>query len=247
MLSKNEIKILKSLRQNKFRQKYKKFVVENPKTASEFLRHGTYEIDTLLVTESYADSHADLLAPYRGKYRVIPPRDMEQISLLTTASNIYLTAEIPADVSLPASSSGWYIYLDQVQDPGNVGTIIRIADWYGMSGVIRSPESADWYNPKTVQATMGSMVNVALHTGVYASLPDLPTYGATLDGHAVDAIEWPQDGILIIGNESRGISPAIAAQLDHAVHIPGAASKVAESLNAAMATGILVDRLTSQR
>ncbi len=240
MLTKNEAKILKSLKQSKFRQKYQKFLVENPKTANEFLRGSTYEVDRCLVTEAYVERYADLLASYTGEYEVITPRQMEQVSALTSASDILLVVNMPAPTTVP--NSGRLIYLDRVQDPGNVGTIIRIADWYGIDAVVASPGCADYYNPKTVQSTMGSMVNVRLCSSTFAAMPTLPLYGAVMDGAPLPAVASDQ-WILVIGNESKGIQHAIINQLDHKVTIMGSPDRIAESLNAAMASAILIDRM----
>lgn len=240
VLTKNEAKTVKALKQPKFRQKYQKFLVENPKTANEFLLSDAYRVIECYVTEDYGQSYGSLLESRRVDYSIISRRQMEQISTLQTASSILLTVELPELQAVP--ERGPMIFLDRVQDPGNVGTIIRIADWYGIRAVLASEGCADFFNPKTVQATMGSMVNVSLHRAAFADCPTMPTLGAVMDGSPLPK-NIGQDWILIVGNESRGIHPSIIEQVDHKVTIAGSPTKVAESLNAAMATAILVDRL----
>lgn len=242
MLTKNEAKIYKSLRQSKFRQKYQKFLVENPKTAKEFLGDNVYAVDRCLVTQAYVDRYGDYLQRYHQDYELVTSRQMEQVSALTTPSDILLVVNMPQAPSVP--TTGRLIYLDRVQDPGNLGTIIRIADWYGIDAVVASPGCADYYNPKTVQSTMGSMVNVQLCNATFADLPHLPLYGAVMDGEPLRPVSSDQ-WILVIGNESKGIQQAIAHRLDYRVTIMGSPDRVAESLNAAMASAILIDRMVN--
>lgn len=248
-ISKNKIKYLKSLRQSKFRQKYNKFVVENDKTAIEFLRSNKYTINEVYVLSKWAEKNDKVLNNWGNQVRVITDKEMSQITLLQSPSPVYILVEKLEEQ--PVNKVTWKnfsIYLDRVQDPGNVGTIIRIADWFGFSSVIRSVDSADFYNPKTIQSTMGSMVNVDLHTATYDEIPvGLPVFGALLNGQNLSDIAWPEKGLLVVGNESKGISPALQARVDTRVYIPGSENRVAESLNAAIATSIIAQNIFSRR
>lgn len=223
-------------------------MVENEKTAIEFLRSSRYTIVDVLVLQEWADRHADVLRNHAHHLRVIPDRVMAQVSHYQSHSPLFVVVELPERVAVPSELLGYTIYLDRVQDPGNVGTIIRIADWFGIERVVRSPESADFYNPKTVQSTMGSMVAVDLYTAPFGALPSgLPVYGALLDGEALGGVAWARDGILVVGNESRGISKSLQGMVTDRVFIPGSEGRVAESLNAAMATGIICGRIFERK
>ena len=243
-ISKNKIKYLKSLRQSKFRQKYNKFVAENDKTALEFLKSNRYTVDEIYVLSDYAFKNENVLVNYGKQVRVITDKEMEAISLLKSHSPVFLVLD---QLDTPAKDIDWSsysIYLDKVQDPGNVGTIIRLADWFGFKGVIRSPDSADFYNPKTVQSTMGSMVNVQLSTALYDEIPEnISLMGALLEGEDIKQIQWPSTAVLVIGNESKGIHPALQKRIKQKIYIPGSQGKVAESLNAAIACSIIASEI----
>lgn len=247
-ISKNKIKYLKSLRQSKFRQKYNKFVAENDKTALEFLKSERYTIDEIYVLSDYAIQNENVLGNYGKQVRVITDKEMKAISFQKSHTPIFLVIDQLEEATASINWSSYNIYLDKVQDPGNVGTIIRIADWFGFNGVVRSPDSADFHNPKTVQSTMGSMVNLQLATAVYEDIPrNTPLMGALLNGSLLKEIEWPDNGLLVIGNESKGIHPVLQEKIDHKIYIPGSENKVAESLNAAIACSVIASEIFHHR
>ena len=171
---------------------------------------------------------------------------MTKISALKTNSPVLIVLEKKSEeTDYEKLNSGHAIYLDDVQDPGNLGTIIRIADWFGINTIIRSRGCADFYNPKVVQSTMGSFLNVSLFTESFDELviSNHKTVGAVMHGASISEFSWPEKTMLIMGNEGKGISAPIHQEIDHHVTIPGSESRVADSLNVGMATGILCGAL----
>lgn len=242
MISKAKIKEIKALHLSKFRQIYNKFIAEGDKTCMEFVKNKKYTIHEIYITEQSLQIYRTLLADVWHLVHVIRSQEMEQITALKNASDIFMIAEVKEDVLLETGHDGFSaIYLDGVQDPGNVGTIIRLADWFGVFAVIRSPDAADFFNPKVVQASMGSMVNVHMMTSSLLALRDthLPIYGAFLDGAHISKTKIPQNAILVLGSEGKGISPENIPLIGHPIFIPGSQERVAESLNVAISAGII--------
>ncbi len=243
MISKARIKHIKSLHQPKFRQMYNIFIAEGDKVCTELLKTPKFKIDSIYIINDSLHKYEKLLGGMVAE--LVTPNEMEQISTLKTPSDILLLLEIREDgdnVLLKPNISA--IYLDGIQDPGNTGTIIRIADWYGVDVVVRSPQSADFFNPKVVQASMGSLVNVALITADYSKIlssgKDL--YGTFMDGVDIHTITMKSDAILVMGSEGKGISPELEKSIQNKISIKGSRSKIAESLNVAVAAGIICER-----
>lgn len=242
MISKAKIKEVRSLHLQKYRQIYNKFIVEGGKACIEFIKNEKFIIKDIFITEISFEKYDQIKEIKKYNVTVITIKEMEQISSLMSVSDILivaLKAEDSIDVlQIPEKNA---IYLDNVQDPGNVGTIIRIADWFGVDVVVRSPESADFFNPKVVQATMGSMTNVALVT---ATLPKLTKfnrkiYGTYMNGTPISNISIPDNAIIVMGNEGKGISSENEPLINNKISIQGAQNRIAESLNVAIATGII--------
>ena len=171
---------------------------------------------------------------------------MAKISLLSTPSDILMVCEIdekPVNLEL----NNYILYLDDVQDPGNVGTIIRIADWFGISTVIASYGSADFYNSKVVMASMGSMCNVNLVvneiSNIKTELPDHSVIGTQMHGISVKDYEWPEKAVIVIGNEGKGISSTTQIMCDSVISVPGADNRIADSLNAAISAAIICSNI----
>ncbi|MEM9545406.1 MAG: RNA methyltransferase [Bacteroidota bacterium] len=231
------------MHQSKFRQKYNNFIAEGAKIAEEILQKSIiYKIEGIFATDEWI-KHNDPLAQTHQKILTgISQREMKKISALKTPTNVLLVLEKQTEtINYKLMNSGHAIYLDNVQDPGNLGTIIRIADWFGIKSVIRSPGTADFYNPKVIQATMGSFLNVHLFTEDFENLKELQheSTGASMHGKNLKQFDWPAKSLLVMGNEGKGIRATIHQKLDHHVTIPGAENKVAESLNVSVAAGIL--------
>lgn len=241
-ISKSTIKEIKSLQQPKYRQMYNKFVAEGDKACLEFIKSKKYRISLAVYTDRAFIAHQiSSMLPAEVVFQV-SQKEMEQMSLLKTPSDVLLVMERMEDSpALIAARKARIIYLDGVQDPGNVGTIIRIADWFGIDAVVRSVDSADFFNPKVVQSTMGSMNNVVLFTSSLSEsfCQNRHIAGTYMEGTPVHETSLTKNTILVLGSEGRGISESAARFIQERISIPGAADRVAESLNVAVASGIL--------
>jgi len=242
MLSKAVIKYLHALQQNKFRRKYGHFLAEGSINVLDFMG-GSLKIIQLFATETWIASHQKELSGL--VYESVSLQEMEKISALKNPSEVLAVVEKP-EYRLPdiTAIDRYVLALDNIKDPGNLGTIIRTADWFGIRDVVCSLESVDIFNPKVVQATMGSLARVWAH---YTSLvdwfgdkpEDLKIFGAVLDGQDIRKTNKPGKGILLIGSEAHGITKALYPFIDHFITIPGTGEiSGPESLNAAVATAI---------
>ena len=230
MISKNQIKLIRSLEMKKNRKSEQLFVAEGPKVVGDLLQAG-FRPHSIFSTTSWPDSQQ------------IMEDELRRISFLQHPQEVLAVFHIPEPTGgLPLPSS-LALALDGVQDPGNVGTIIRIADWFGIDTVYCSPDTADIYNPKVVQATMGSIAHVHI---IYCDLLELfrqvscPVYGTLLNGKNIYEQELSADGIIVMGNEGNGISQAVREHITHRLLIPNyhTGNHTAESLNVAIATAI---------
>lgn len=235
MVSKNQIKLITSLQQKKYRIINQMFFAEGVKVIQELL-NSNFELEHLYTTQY---DFEDVLSK---KKTLIHETDLKKISALATPNSCLALFKIPEEKSI--IESGLIIALDDVRDPGNLGTILRLCDWYGVEQVICSKESVDIYNPKVVQATMGSIsrVNVTyVDLEAYISQTNLKVYGTFMEGENIYKSSLPQEGIIVMGNEANGISEEIEALIKNRITIPrfGKLQK-AESLNVATATGIIL-------
>lgn len=239
MLSKSQVKYIRSLGQQKYRKEYNVYLAEGEKLAKEWLQSDA-TIKLVVGIEDWVAVHGHLLKLHpEAEVLVATPSELETISTLQTPNQVMLVVEVP---KLPETKPGneWCIALDNIQDPGNMGTIIRIADWFGIGHIVCSPDCVDVYNPKVVQAGMGGHLRVQLHKTDLSSFfeqTDLPILAATLHGNDVYDMPKLEKGILLIGNESKGIREELIARAEHKVTIPRKGG--AESLNAGVSTGIL--------
>ncbi|HET8963908.1 MAG TPA: RNA methyltransferase [Chitinophagales bacterium] len=248
MLSKHQIKFLNALKQKKFREEYQLFIAEGNKIIPELL-DSVIKVKQVYVLESAVEK---LKKKNDVEYITIKQGELERISFLTTPNEMVAVCEIPQpQLVVPDLKNKLTLVLDTIKDPGNLGTIIRVADWFGIQTIVCSSQTADVYNPKVVQATMGSVARVQIHySDLYSFLSsarqdlNLPVYGALLEGENIYSHQLPQAAVIVIGNESRGISPELMTLLTHKVKIPSFAHFRAvqgdtESLNAAIATAII--------
>ncbi len=224
---------------------YNIFIAEGGKVCTELLKTPKYRIDSVFIVQDTLHKYEILLGGLMDKTEIISSREMEQISALKTTSDILLLLEMKEDddnVLLKKGTSA--IFLDGVQDPGNVGTIIRIADWYGIDAVIRNSQCADFFNPKVVQATMGSLVNVDLFTSDHSKIlrSEKEMYGTFMDGVDINTVTIEHDAILVMGSEGKGISPQLEKSIQNKISIKGSRSKIAESLNVSVAAGIICEK-----
>ncbi len=240
MVVKNQIKFIKSLHQKKYRTQYGQFVAEGVKLVSELLE-SNLAVKGLYATEDFLEQNPNIPA------QQVSHADLNRMSGLKTPNKVLGVFEIP--VPAPLEFSDWILALEQVQDPGNLGTIIRLCDWFGIRHLLCTPDSADFYNPKTLQATMGSIARVNV---VYDTLESvvkesgLAVFGATLTGESIYNTAMPESGILIMGNESRGISEKLLKSLHSEISIPAYGNSKAESLNVATATAIMLSEIRRQ-
>ena len=240
MISKNQIKYIRQLEQKKFRKRENCFVAEGPKVVGDLMRQ--YQPKAIFATEEWikrVESYDD------SKLTTVSPDELRRISFLQNPQQVLALFPIPEHTSyLSPLTSHLYLALDSVQDPGNLGTIIRIADWFGIDTIYCSEDTADAYNPKVVQATMGSLAHVhIIYTNLlqlFDALPkDYPIYGTLLDGDDIYQQPLTEHGIIVMGNEGNGISEAVRQCVNHRLLIPNFhQGDSAESLNVAIATAI---------
>jgi TrmH family RNA methyltransferase len=243
MLSKSQVSLLTSLQHKKFRREHGFFMVEGYKSVTEFI-NSAYQIDTIYHTPAIAPKLLNLSR--KINFQEISFNELEKISTLKTPQEVIGLVKIPIWPVLNYNSlkQKFSLVLDSVQDPGNMGTIIRTADWFGIYDIICSEDTVDVYNPKVVQATMGSLARVNVHyTNLTEILPkiDLPVFGAMLNGENMYNTSFGNEGLLVMGNEGNGISPDIERLITSAVTIPRVGN--AESLNVAIATAILCSEI----
>ncbi len=240
MISKNQIKLITSLHKAKGRKKQGLFIVEGPKAVDEFL-NSNFEIEAVFGTREWIEFAPQIL----DSAEMISEKELHSISAQKHPNQVLAVVKIPEATTPPAEIEDLYLVLDTIQDPGNMGTIIRIADWFGIKHIICSKETADIYNPKVVQSTMGSISRVQVsYTDLTEWLGELngsvPVYGTLLSGENIYESKLASKGLIIIGNESKGISDDVAFFISQGIKIPAYGNSETESLNAAVATGIVV-------
>jgi TrmH family RNA methyltransferase len=239
MLSKNEVKYIQSLRHKKSRDDEGVFIAEGPKMMHELMAND-FEIVKAYSLPEWLERNQQT----KGVVTEVVLSDLERITNLKTPNEVLVIAKKKAFNYEPVIPGQFTLLLDGIQDPGNMGTIIRIADWFGVTQVVASESSVELYNPKVVQATMGSICRVNVW---YKKVEDwlakvsVPVYGALLDGKSIYEVDTATEGVLVIGNESRGISEEVLRLISQPVTIPKIGG--AESLNAAVATGIILSHM----
>jgi TrmH family RNA methyltransferase len=247
MLSKSNISLLQSLQHKKFRKEHGLFLVEGYKSVAEFI-NSAYQVDAVYYTETIAPKMLKL--SQKTNSLEISSAILEKISALKTPADILATVKIPQWPVLNATTLNkkFAIVLDGIQDPGNMGTIIRTADWFGIENIICSEDCVEVYNPKVVQATMGSLSRMNVH---YVNLPEtladtkLPIYGALLDGENIYNTDFGTEGLIVMGNEGNGLSDEVKRLVTKAITIPRAGN--AESLNVAIATAIFCSEINRNK
>lgn len=247
MLSKSQISFIKSLHQKKYRKEHGLFIVEGIKSIKEFFQ-SSYQIHTIF----YNSEHYNLLPKLPANINLFEVKnaELDKISTLQTPQGFLALVHIPKnrELALTALKNQFTLVLDGVQDPGNMGTIIRTADWFGFKNIICSADCVEVFNPKTVQATMGSLARVNIYE---ADLPALlaentiPVFGALLDGESIYKTQWGAEGLVILGNEGKGISAEVIKKINKPVTIPRIGE--AESLNVAVSAAIFCAELVRVR
>ncbi len=255
MLSHNQIKFINSLKIKKFRQQHQAFIVEGEKGVSELLA-GTLPVVTIFAHQEWLDRNNFLLTSKNIEYQLITADELKKVSDLATPNQVLAIAGIPqAGLSQPEAYTGMILALDGIRDPGNMGTIIRTADWFGISRIVCSSDSVDMYNPKVVQSTMGSFGRVKVSyvnlLNFFNGLPSgTPVFGALLDGPDITQKTFTRPGIILIGSESNGISHSLMPFINEPLFIPRfpafGETHQAESLNASIANGIICYEICKQ-
>jgi len=235
MVSKNQIKFITSLQQKKYRIEHQMFIAEGVKVIQELIQ-SNFVLEHLYETTSIFEKIDN-----RQK-SLINEQDMKRISALSSPSSCLAIFKIPNENSI--ENSGLIIALDDIRDPGNLGTIIRLCDWFGVKQVLCSPETVDVFNPKVIQATMGSIARVNVsYLDLKSFIADtlLPVFGTFMDGVSIYKEKLPTEGILVFGNEANGISSELERSIKNRIAIPrfGDIQKT-ESLNVATATAIFL-------
>ena len=243
MFSKSTVKYIQSLQHKKFRDQHNMFIAEGPKLVKELLEGNFFNCAAIYaLPEWVAELPPVLNKRFRDNIEIIKDFELEKIAALTHANQVLAVFEKKPAVNPVNLKNKITLVLDDIQDPGNLGAIIRIADWFGIENIICSLHTADMYNAKVVQSTMASLGRVNI---IYTDIEEwllantqIIKYAATLDGTALSAVGKIKEAIVIIGNESKGISPGIMKLANKKITI----SKIgdAESLNAAVATGIIL-------
>ncbi|HRL70809.1 MAG TPA: RNA methyltransferase [Flavobacterium sp.] len=235
MVSKNQIKLITSLQQKKYRTANKLFFAEGVKVIRELL-------ESNFVLEHLYSTQNDFEEVSNERKTIIDDSDLKKISALTTANTCLAVFKMPAEKQI--IEKGLVLALDSIRDPGNLGTILRLCDWFGISQVLCSKETVDLYNPKVVQATMGSISRVNVNyidLNLFVAQTKLPVFGTFMDGTSIYKSALPADGVIIMGNEANGISTELEKLILNRLTIPrfGALQKT-ESLNVATATAIIL-------
>ncbi|KGL58644.1 TrmH family RNA methyltransferase [Polaribacter sp. Hel1_85] len=234
-ISKNQFKLITSLSQKKYRQKHKLFIAEGIKVVQELL-NSSLEVETLFCTDDFSTNISD------ENIVRISETDLKKISNLKTPNKVLGLFKFPDEKAF--KNKGLVIALDAINDPGNLGTIIRLCDWFGVEELICSKDTVDCFNQKVVQASMGSLTRISIRyvdLAEYLSATNLPTFIADMDGENVYKTNLPKEGILIMGNEANGVSNEIKKLITNKISIPRFGEiQETESLNVATATAILL-------
>ncbi|HIP76452.1 MAG TPA: RNA methyltransferase [Psychromonas hadalis] len=243
MISKNQLKLINALEQKKQRKKQNLFLVQGEKNVEELL-NSHFVIKQLFATPTYIAKEGTTLTQHNLNHLLVEAceEELRKAGTLQANNSVIAIAECQQQAVPTIKESELILVLDQVGDPGNLGTIIRVADWYGIKHIICSPDCADFYNPKVIAASMGSFARVQVsHTALadYLATQSAPIYGAFLEGENIHKATLSQTGFIVMGSESHGISSKTAPFINQKITIPNFGK--AESLNVAMATGIILD------
>ena len=243
-LSKAKIKLYSSLSKKKYRQAEGLFVVEGTKCVLDTIDY--FSVETIVAVNEWYEQHCEIKLP-EDRCLKATHRQMEQISSLSTAPEVIGIYRIPEwKIDYDSIENDLTLLLDGVQDPGNLGTIMRIADWFGIRQIIASPDTVDVFNPKTIQATMGAISRVKVYytslTEFLSQRNDLPVYGTLLDGKNIYETELSDRGLIIMGNEGNGISEEVRKFITESLLIPAypVGATTSESLNVGVATAITI-------
>ena len=246
MITNAQIKFIKSLAQAKNRELHKLYVAEGEKLAIEWLQSSA-NVQMIIATSVWISKNQSIISKHSSaQVFEVDEQTLGRMSQLQTPNHVLLVVEYNSSKMVIPKETGWIIALDTIQDPGNMGTILRIADWFEINTIICSPQCVDIYNHKVIQSGMGAHLRVAVEykeLDTFFKTNQLPVYAALLNGDNLFQVKLKQAGIILIGNESKGIAPELLPFASHPITIPRIGG--AESLNAGVATGIIAAYLTS--
>ncbi|HEY0651687.1 MAG TPA: RNA methyltransferase [Chryseosolibacter sp.] len=241
MLSKADIRYIKSLQVKKYRKQEQCFIVEGAKSVQELLQ-SDFHVVTLLGTPDFLTT---IDPKINARVEEVSEKDLEGLGEFQTSNSAVAVARMKPNRPVMLLDHQYALVLDDIRDPGNLGTIIRTADWYGINSIIASSETADFYNPKVINSTMGSFTRASIYYTDLVSFLDSvkgrPIYGAYLEGQNIYKTKFAAGGFIVIGNESRGINGVLEKYISQKITIPRVGK--AESLNAAIATAVILDNL----
>ena len=240
-ISKNQIKAIQKLHRKKYRDVEGVYLVEGEKMAAEAIRHCASDIREIYASQDWIFQNGGPLNAESLVPEDVLPSELKKISTLQSPNQVLMVMQ-QREIEMDWSSSGLFLYLDRIQDPGNMGTILSIANWFGLQGVI-THNCVEIYNPKVVQASMGAVFHLNFLSLPFdelrSHLPNAPIWVSTLYGKSINELSDANKGIIVIGNESQGVAPEIIEQATQQVTIPSFGESPKESLNAAVATGII--------
>jgi len=239
-ISNADIKLINALGKSHGRKKHHAFLVEGVKMVDEVLQ-SDLSIHLIVATKEWLQDH--LKFADQENFRLLTERELKKISNFSTSNQVLVVAQTPEETAIKIENEELVLVLNTIQDPGNMGTIIRTADWYGINKIICTKETVDAYSPKVVQSSMGSVFRSQIYyTNIVEVLEqnDKPIYGSLLSGDNIYKLNLKPNGFIIIGNESKGISPEVQKLITQAIYIPSFKDSKAESLNAAIACGIIL-------
>jgi TrmH family RNA methyltransferase len=245
MFSKSSIKYIQSLQHKKFRDELNAFVAEGPKVVEGLLATASFPLKGIYALREWVNElDEDFRKRYADKIEIVKDFELEKIAAYTTANKVVAVFEKRPGITNISCKNNFTLVLDDIQDPGNLGTIIRTADWFAVKNIVCSPNTVDMYNNKVVQSTMASLGAVNI---LYTQLPawlkkqtGIPVFAATLHGRPIGEYKKLKEGIIIIGNESKGVSEELMQLANEKITIPKFGH--AESLNAAVAAGIILSK-----
>jgi TrmH family RNA methyltransferase len=243
MLSKARIKFIKSLQLKKYRKQEQCFTVQGEKSVLETL-NSTLQVRAVYATNDFIEGQKLTLNRYRGDLIQVKENELSSLGEYATNDSALAIVAIPDNTGFNVEADEFVIMLDDIRDPGNLGTIIRTADWYGITKIIASEETADIYNNKVIQSSMGSFTRIQVfYTDLVEFLKEnnAPVYGTFLNGENAHAFSFGKGGIVLVGNEANGISMEVEKFVTHKITIPHYGK--AESLNAAIATAVILDNI----
>ncbi|SKB94541.1 TrmH family RNA methyltransferase [Dyadobacter psychrophilus] len=249
MLSKNRIKYINSLKIKKYRQLHQSFIVEGAKSVLELL-DSDFNIEFVLTTQEFEQKYASILSRHNTIAETVTLQELEGLGSFQTNDSCLAVAKTKQNDFLSPEKSEYALVLDDVRDPGNLGSIIRIADWYGIKKIICSNDTTDFYNPKVIAASKGSFTRVSLfYTELTSYLAENagsePVIGAFLGGESLYDFKFsPSGGYIVMGNESNGIGSTVEKFVTNKITIPRVGE--AESLNVGIATAVMLDNLRRQ-